>query len=332
MSKFEPTPYLIAEMACAHEGSVERACALIDAAAGAGVDAVQIQIYSTADLVVPQHHLYELLGRIELSPARWQEVTAHARRHRIDLLACVYDLPSLAVAERLGVDGLKLNSSDLSHPQMLAAAAASGMPFTLGTGASTWAEIDAALEVCRAHGARDLVLMHGVQDFPTAVEAARLQRVAALRTRYSLPVGYQDHTDAGDPFARVVDLVALGLGATVLEKHITLDRLERGIDHEAALEPDELSGWVSTVRTGWAVLGDDAVELTASDLRYRAFQKKNIVAARDIAEGQRIESEMLVFLRAGHGLLPTEAHTLVGRTAARGIRAFEPVELADVGD
>lgn len=291
-------PILIAETACAHDGSADEAMRLVDASVEAGADMVQLQVFRAAEQVPPGHKLRELLERIALSDADWTRVFRHAARCGKEIMAFVYDLPSLAVALENGIVALKLNSADLLNRPLLAGCAKSGLPIFLGTGASTIEEIAKSLACIAENGGTKVILMHGVQDFPTAVSDARIDRIRLLRETFGLPVGFGDHTDATLPVSRVIDLMALGLGAQVLEKHITMNRREGKPDHQAALEPDEWKTYAEIVRTAATGLSASApVELTAADRRYRRFQKKFAVASRAISEGEVVTTDAVHFLR-----------------------------------
>ncbi|MBG0791122.1 MAG: N-acetylneuraminate synthase family protein [Desulfovibrionaceae bacterium] len=327
--------YILAEMACAHDGSPEKAKRLIDAAKAAKADGVQLQFFCTDELVTPNNKIHSLLKRIELDREQWRDIHAHARQSGLDVWACTFDLPSVALAGELGVDGIKLNSSDLASPDMIRAVSALGIPFTLGTGASTLEEIAQALDVAREAGGEDIVLMHGVQNFPTALKDANLKRIKLLRSLFPNCVGYADHTDASLPEAKVIDLTALGMGACLLEKHITLDRSEKGVDYQAALEPQELKEYVAAVRGVETGLGSDALRpLTESDKQYRKFQKKSIVAARDLTAGQAITGDTVRFLRTGGtpAIPPSRFSELDGRILKEGVSAMTPIKMEHLAE
>jgi N,N'-diacetyllegionaminate synthase len=312
-------PYLIAEMACAHDGDLQKAKALVDSAAQAGADAVQLQVFSVENQVIPSHSLHPLLVKLEFSAQAWTEIFAYAHSQNMAVFCFAYDIPSLQLALKLGIDGIKLSSADLSNPEMLQAAARSGLPITLGTGASTLDEIGEALGVIRAVGGEKVVLMHGVQNFPTALPDANLRHIQLLQRVFEMPIGYQDHTDAALEISKVMDLVALGMGVCMLEKHITLDRAEKGTDYQAALEPAEFKAWVATMRLAAQALGSAEIRpFNESDINYRKFQKKSIVAARALRQGETLTRDMVAFLRTGQpGLPPREWARLQGKPLAR---------------
>ena len=326
-------PILIAETACAHDGSADEAMRLVDASVAAGADMVQLQVFRAAEQVPPGHKLRGLLERIALSDDDWSKVFRHAAGGGKEVMAFVYDIPSLDVALANGVVALKLNSADLLNRPLLSACAESGLPIFLGTGASTLEEIAKSLSCISEHGGRKVILMHGVQDFPTALSDARIDRIRLLRETFGLPVGYGDHTDATLPISRIIDLMAIGLGAQVLEKHITMDRSEGKPDHQAALHPDEWKLYAETVRTAASGLSTSApVELTEADRRYRRFQKKFAVAARTISKGEAVNDDSVRFLRLEEdGEISAIDFAGMGKVIARrDLAPYEVIRNADL--
>lgn len=326
-------PILIAETACAHDGSADEAIRLVDASVAAGADMVQLQVFRAAEQVPPGHKLRALLERIALCDDDWTRVFQHAAGCGKEVMAFVYDLPSLAVALANGVVALKLNSADLLNRPLLAGCAESGLPIFLGTGASTMEEIAKSLACIAESGGSKVILMHGVQDFPTALGDARIDRIRLLRETFGLPVGYGDHTDATLPISRIIDLMALGIGAQVLEKHITMDRSEGKPDHQAALEPHEWKLYAEMVRTAATGLSASApVELTAADRRYRRFQKKFAVAARAIKEGEAVTAGSVRFLRLEEdGEISAIDFAGLGKVVAkRELAPYEMIRNADL--
>lgn len=326
-------PYLIAEMACAHDGDLDKAKRLVDAAVDSGADAVQFEILDPDDNVVPDVDMYQLLKTLYFKPEEWRALTEHARQSDIAIFNFAYDLKSLELGFELGLDAVKLNSSDLLHTDMLARCAEQGIPLSMGTGGSTLKEIKTALDFYSSHSGTSVFLMQGVQSFPTLNEYARIRRMGILNQTFDCLVGYADHTAGHTDLAKIVDLVALGAGATVLEKHMTWDRSEKGIDHESALEPKELKKYVSLIREAQVVLGDgDVTALIEPDQKYRLFQKKTIVAAHDIELSESITRDKVRFLRNMRvpGVPPTEFGSIDGKKTTRRISKFEQIQFEDL--
>lgn len=324
-------PYIIAEMACAHNGSIKEATALINASIEAKADAIQLQFFVADETVTPHHEAYSIVKSIEFSKDTWRGLVEYARASDIHVWACTYDVPSVALAVECKCDGIKLNSADLSNPDVLEMVAKSGIPFTLGTGASTKDEIQAGLSLLQSFGAENCILMHGVQNFPTATEDLNINRLHWLMENFpGIPVGYADHTEGESSFAHIVDLLAVAKGAAVIEKHITLDRSQRGIDYQAALEPREYIEFVKLLEKAHLALGS-AVErpFSESDLKYRKFQKKSIVAAKDLRKGDRLLREQVNFIRnVEPGLAPKDFSLVKGRTLKVDINQNQNIDFS----
>lgn len=329
-------PYLVCEIACAHEGDFALAQQLIDAAIAARADAVQLQIFDPAHNVAPTSRLYPLLQQLAFTPQQWRALFAHARRADIAVSVFAYDLGSLELALELGADLIKLNSSDLLNLEMLRRIGEAGVPVTIGTGASTMMEIATALDTLLASGGHQVILMHGVQNFPTDMRHAHIRRLQILRQSFNCLVGYADHTEADLAISRTIDLLALGMGAVLLEKHITHDRSKKGVDHQSALNPDEYITYVQTMREAALALGDGRLHpFTPSDYQYRQFQKKTIVAAVDLPTGAIITRESVDFMRVDSDypdLSPADFTQIVGKRTVKPIPQWGLIRRADIED
>jgi len=319
--------YIIAEMACAHDGEVEKAKRIVDAAVEAKTDAIQLQFFSVKDNSTPDVEGYDLGLQIEFTPKQWQEICSYIRQFDIHIFACTFDVPSANLAIRLGVDGIKLNSSDLSNPDILKVVAQSGIPFTLGTGASTIQEIAQAVETLLMNGGNQVIIMHGIQNFPTEIQDAHINKIKMLQALFPFPVGYHDHTDADTPFCRTIDLLAIGAGACVIEKHITLDRSEKGLDYQSALEPEEFKEFVKIIRMAEFAMGPNRIKpLSENEEKYRQFQKKSIVAIRRLETGEVLKREDIAFMRAPkNGLSPTEVNRIIRKPLVRSVAKYAPL-------
>jgi len=323
--------HIIAEMACSHEGDPALARKIIDGAGAAGADSIQFQIWSLKDMVVPHHPDYQMLTRIELSRDVWRELANYVRAKfpAMQIIACVYERSSVDFAQSIAVDAYKIHSADLSNPVLIKHVAQTNKRIDLSAGASTTGEMQSALEWINT---RDTWLMYGYQGFPTPTDAINLNYMMKLKQLFELPVGYQDHSDANLPAAFWLPAAALGMGVDVLEKHITHDRSYKGIDHEAALNPDEFARFVEMVREIEAARGHSTPRpFSPEEVKYRKYSKKSLVAARDLAEGHVIAAEDLLFMRADSlGAPPDQAERLVNRKLRRHIPAHHLVTEDDL--
>lgn len=326
--------HIIAEMACSHEGDPKLARKIIDAAGAAKADAVQFQMWRLERMVVPHHPDYPMLQRIELSPAIWKELASYAReRHpQLQIIACVYEPDSVDLGEQIGVDAYKIHSADLSNPYLIEYVAKTGKRIDLSVGASTLVEIQTAIDWIRNANNNSLWLMYGYQGFPTPTNAIHLDYMKKLEALFELPVGYQDHSAGGSDAAFWLPAAAVGMGIRILEKHITHDRAYKGIDHEAALNPDEFVRFVEMVRELQVARGSALPRpFSEQEEKYRKYAKKSLVAARDLMANHVLTLEDLRYMRADSlGLPPDRAPMIIGRKTKRAIPAFHVISGDDI--
>ncbi len=326
--------YIIAEMACSHEGDPALARTIIDGAGQAGADAIQFQIWKAEDMVVPQHPDLELLQRIELTAEQWTELAAYVRQKYpgMEIIACVYERGIVDFCESINVDAYKLHTSDLSNPFLIKHVAATGKRIDLSVGASTIEEIRIAVQLIRDTTESTIWMMYGYQNFPTPTNAIHLNYMMKLRDLFQVEIGYQDHTGGDLEGAFWLPAAAVGMGVDVLEKHITHDRSKKGVDYQAALNPDEFARFVAMVREIEAAKGTAVPRpFSEEESKYRKYSKKSLVAAHDLAAGTVLKDVDIVFTRATElGLPPDQASRLIGRSTSREIPAFTLISEDDL--
>jgi N-acetylneuraminate synthase len=358
MRRSRPHVYVIAEAGVNHNGSLKRALQLVDAAAEAGTDAVKFQTFRAEELAsssAPKATYQKqttgsagsqlaMLKKLELGPAEHRTLMERCRRRRIDFLSSPFDEASLRLlTDTLRLPVLKIPSGEITNGPLLLQAARSGRRIILSTGMSTLAEIRAALAVLAfglstesawpsrsslerayrsAAGRRLLrekvVVLHCVTDYPTPFKNVQLRAMHALRKAFGLPVGLSDHS-----LGIAVPIAATALGAQVIEKHLTLDRNLPGPDHRASLEPAELAAMVAGIRQVELALGEESKMPGAAELRNVRPARKSLVAACDIARGERYSAQNLVAKRPAGGISPLRFWELVGRRALRDFRKNE---------
>ncbi len=326
--------YIIAEMACSHDGQMDLARTIIDAAGSAGADAIQFQIWNLRAKLVPQHPDFEKESKIELSPDQWAELADYVRENhpQMDIIACVYERSSVDVAMKIGAAAFKIHTADLSNPHLIRYVAETQKRIDLSVGGSTLDEIAAAVNWIREAGNEQIWMMYGIQNFPTPTSDLHLRYMRKLRDLFELPLGYQDHSDPESPDSFYVPACAQGLGVDIQEKHITHDRSKKGIDHEAALNPDEFAEFCRMVRMLDAALGIPVPKpFTDEEIKYRKYAKKSIVAARDLSAGETIGDDDVRFMRAEElGFPPDESRKVIGRTLQRDLGAYRVIHEEDL--
>lgn len=319
--------FVIAEIANSHEGSLKKAKQLIQAAATTGADAIKLQKFVTEELLIGSHILYDLFKKLEFNETEWSELFQYGRQFDLPILADVFDIPSANFVERMEVDGYKIHSTDMANPDLLECVAKTRKPVFLGVGATTLREMEQALSYFK-HSS--VILMHGYQAFPTKIEETHLAFLKTLGEKFQLPVGVMDHVDGEDPLSQVLPLVAIGFGASVIEKHITLSRKEKGIDYESALEPETFKEFVSKVRQIEQAIGKKRHDFSEEENKYRQRMKKSIVAREVIPERTIIQREMLAFKRGEGGISPMEVSKIVGRISKTTIQKDESIQWSQI--
>jgi N-acetylneuraminate synthase/N,N'-diacetyllegionaminate synthase len=325
---------VVAEGGVNHNGDIELAERLVDAAAAAGADAVKFQTFST-DALVSRHApkasyqrettgdaegQREMLARLELGLASHAALMTRAARRGLVFFSTPFDHGSADLLERLGVPCFKISSGEITNLPLLQHVAAKGRPLILSTGMATLEEVEEAVAVIRKAGDPPLVLLHCVSAYPAAAEEMNLRAMDTLRERFGCPVGLSDHT-----LGIEVALAAVARGAAVIEKHLTVDKGLPGPDHRASLDPHEFAALVRGIRTVEAALGDGEKRPTPSEADTRAVARKSLVAARAIRAGERLAADMVAIKRPGTGISPADLERALGRMVIRDLAVDEVI-------
>ena len=322
-------PLIVAELSGNHNGSLERALAIVDAAADAGADAVKLQTY-TADTMTldaggrdftiddpssPWHgrRLYDLYGEAA-TPWEWHPALFERARERgIACFSSPFDESAIAYLERFDPPAYKIASFELTDLPLIAAAARTGRPLIVSTGMATLEEIGAAVTTAREHGAPDVVLLKCTSTYPASPQNSHLRTIPDLRARFGCEVGLSDHT--GGIGAAIA---AVALGAAMIEKHVTLARADGGVDAAFSLEPHELAALVLESARAWEALGEVRYGPTRAErgsLRFR----RSLYVADDVRAGDELTPRNVRIVRPGFGLPPSAYADVLGRRAARDL-------------
>lgn len=318
---------VIAEAGVNHNGSIELAKRLVDAAADAGADIVKFQTFK-ADTIVSKtaqkadyqkrttgtaETQYEMLKRLELSAADHEVLIDRCREKGIGFLSTPFDLDSIRYLHSLGLPFAKIPSGEITNLPYLRAVNAQGGKVILSTGMSTLDEVAAALKALKDC---EVSLLHCTTEYPCPPNEVNLRAMLTLKERFGLPVGYSDHTQGIE-----IPIAAVAMGATIIEKHFTLARNMEGPDHKASLEPDELKAMVAAIRKVEVAFGNGDKAPMPSERKNMPIARKSIVAARDIRRGEALTADNLAVKRPGTGISPMEIDRVIGRHAATDIAA-----------
>jgi len=317
--------FVVAEIGINHDGSVVQAEKLIDAAADAGADAMKFKSYRTDRLLIPSQDryaqqmggaesAYQMLRRCELSWGDQEKLKKHADERGVMFLSTPFDEESADFLDSLGVPVFKIASSDLTHVPLMRHVAAKGKPVLLSTGMSFLSEVADAVYNLRSAGAKEILLLHCVSAYPASSKDMNLRALQTLQSYFELPVGLSDHSEG-----ILLPLVAVALGAVLIEKHFTLDKNASGPDHKASMDPKDLALLVNNLRVVEGSLGDGRKRPSDVEEEGRLFNRRSIVAAVDIRAHETIAQWMLTFKRPGSGLEPRHWEKVIGMTARRNI-------------
>ena len=331
---------IIAEAGVNHNGSIDIAKQLVDKAVVAGVDYIKFQTFKAANLVtkaarqaeyqkknigVENDSQYQMLKRLELSPKDHETLIDYCRVRNIKFFSTAFDFDSMEYLHSLNLGLWKIPSGEVTNYPFLKRIATYNEKTILSTGMCDMDDVRAAVEALFKNGLskENLVLLHCNTEYPTPFEDVNLKAMNALREEFNVDVGYSDHTKGIE-----VPIAAVALGATVIEKHFTLDRQMEGPDHKASLEPDELKEMVSSIRNiEKALEGDGTKHITASERKNMSIARKSIVAAKNILKGELLTEDSITVKRPGTGVSPMLWDSVIGTKAIRDFKADELIEL-----
>lgn len=330
---------IIAEAGVNHNGDITQAKKLIDAAAEAGSDYVKFQTFKASKLVTKaaeradyqnsntgdSDSQFEMLRKLELSEDAHLELISYCESKSIKFLSTGFDLDSLEFLNNIGINLFKIPSGEITNLPYLRKIASFNKPVIMSTGMASITEVQEAFEVLIQGGLtkNGISIVHCNTEYPTPMEDVNLKAMNDIGKRMDVEIGYSDHT-----LGIEVPIAAVALGATVIEKHFTLDRTLPGPDHRASLEPDELKAMVIAIRNiEKAISGSGTKEPSPSEIKNKTVARKSIVATRAIKKGEELSESNLGIKRPGTGVSPMRWDEVLGTTA---IRDFEAEELISI--
>ncbi|MDP4182528.1 MAG: N-acetylneuraminate synthase [Bacillota bacterium] len=329
---------LIAEAGVNHNGDIDTAKSLVDAAKKANCNAVKFQTFKADKLVTKfaqkadyqidntgtNETQFEMLKNLELSEENHWKLYNYCRQQDILFLSTPFDEESADFLEAMGMKIFKIPSGEITNKNFIKHIAKKRKTIILSTGMSTLGEVEEALEWIYEEGCKKVILLHCVSSYPADFKDVNLNAIRTLRECFKVKVGYSDHTVGTE-----ASIAAAALGADVIEKHITLDRTMEGPDHKLSLEPLELEQMVTAIRNIEAALGDGKKRPTERELELRKNVRKYIVTEKNIYTGQTITSDMLSVKRAGGGFDPKYLELIIGAIAAKDMPYGHVIEKGD---
>lgn len=329
----DSSPFVIAEMSGNHNQSLERALAIVEAAAAAGAHALKIQTYTadtmTLDVDEGEFHIeHPLWGGQSLhrlyqqayTPWEWHApIFGRARELGMLAFSTPFDDSAVDFLESLDVPAYKIASFENADLPLIRKVAATGKPMIVSTGMATLAELDEMVQAARGAGCRDLVLLKCTSTYPATPENSHIRTIPHMRELFGCQVGLSDHTPGIG-----AAVAAVALGATVIEKHFTLRRADGGVDASFSLEPEELAALVTETERAWQALGQVRYGPTEAEVASRVY-RRSLYIVRDMARGEVLGPDSLRAIRPGLGLAPKYYDQLLGRRLARDARRGTPL-------
>lgn len=319
----EASPYVIAEIGSNFDQSLDKARELIDVAAKAGADAVKFQLFRADTLYRPGDDLYEIFRSIELNPDWLETLADHAASQNVAFMASSFDPGSVDALEAVGVPAHKVASSETTNTPLLTHIAATGKPLFVSTGMCDLTDVVQAINVCRRAGNGAVALLQCGSLYPLEPAQANLKVMDTFQRLFSCPVGFSDHTLGG-----IAAIAAVGRGACILEKHITLDRGGDGPDHFYAMEPDEFGRLVASVREAYATLGNGEKELLAQEREIG--RREGLYATRSLKAGDILSSDVVDCRRPATGIRARDIFSALGAKLGSDVAAGAPIHWQDL--
>ena len=329
---------IIAEAGVNHNGDLKMAKQLIDTAAEAGADLVKFQSFKASSLVTRlaekadyqnqntnnKESQYEMLCQLELSTEMHDELISYCAIRDIGFFSTGFDIESIDLLMSLGQDCIKIPSGEITNLPYLRHIGGLGKTVIFSTGMATLGEIEDAIEVLEQAGTlrSKITVLHCTTEYPTPMAEVNLSAMQNIHSAFGVSVGYSDHTSGIE-----VAIAAVALGASVIEKHFTLDRNLPGPDHKASLEPKELKAMVAAIRNIEVALGDGLKRITPSETKNKPIVRKSLVAMQDIIKGEVFTEKNLTTKRPGTGIPPMRWDEVIGRKAHRNFSEDELIDL-----
>ncbi len=330
--------FIIAEAGVNHNGSVDLATQLVDVAVDAGADAVKFQTFKAENIIsryAPKANYQqettnknesqlEMVRRLELSPAEHKELIKYCKTKGIIFMSAPFDLESIDLLLELGLETMKIPSGEITNLPYLRKIGGLGKRIIMSTGMADLKEIEDALNILLQSGTdrTDITILHCNTEYPSPFEDVNLPAMLTIKNAMNVNVGYSDHT-----LGIEVPIAAAALGASVIEKHFTLDKSMAGPDHKASLEPGELKAMVQAIRNVEKASGDGIKKPSSSELSNKQIVRKSIVARKNIQEGEVFTDQNITLKRHGTGISPMMFDEILGKTAKKNFNYDELIEI-----
>jgi N,N'-diacetyllegionaminate synthase len=318
--------FIIAEAGVNHNGSIQMAKELVDAACEMKGDCIKFQTFKAESVIskyaqkaeyqkrttnVKESQL-DMVKQLQLSYDDFFELNKYCQKKGILFLSTPFDFASIDFLQSIDISMWKIPSGEITNLPYLIKIAQTGKPVILSTGMSTLEEVKVAVEILKHNGSSEITVLHCNTEYPTPYEDVNLKAMLTIQNELGVKVGYSDHTPGIE-----VPIAAVAMGAVVIEKHFTLDKNMEGPDHKASLEPDEFAAMVKAIRNIEKALGTSEKKPSSSEIKNMVIARKSIIAARDITKGEKFTEDNLTVKRPGNGISPMKWFEILGTSAIK---------------
>lgn len=331
--------FIIAEAGVNHNGDIELAKKLIDVAKEAGVDAVKFQTFHAEEIVSlkskkadyqyrsKEKTQYEMLKKLELSFSEFRELKKYCDSKCIEFMSTPYDIKSVEFLNNIEVNRFKISSADLINEPLIEAISKTKKQIILSTGMANLGEIEKTISISLINnlGNKDIILLHCTTSYPTSYDQVNMNVLHTLKEAFGLPVGYSDHT-----LGIEIPIMAVSMGAKVIEKHFTLDRTMEGPDHFASLEPNELKEMVKSIRNIEKAFGNGRKVITDDEKKNMLYMRRSLHASIDIKKGELIKNNNIKITRPFDGIEPWFVDIISGKKVKNNVKKDDPIRWEDL--
>lgn len=328
---------IIAEAGVNHNGSIKIAKKLIDEAKLANADFIKFQYYTTNNIVIKTSKLasyqkknvnkniltqYNLLKKYEFNKNQIKELIKYAKFKKINIFFSIFDLESLNFLKKLNIKFIKIPSGEIDNAPLLEAIGSLKKQIIMSTGMSELAEIKYALKILITSGTpkKNITVLHCNTEYPSPINDINMKAMVNIKKKLGVDIGYSDHSNSIE-----VPIVAVALGAKVIEKHFTLNKKLSGPDHKASLSPKELKSMILNIKNTEKILGSELKKITKSEMKNKSVVRKSIVALQNIKKGEKFTKKNLTLKRPGTGISPKEYYKLIGKISKKNFYVNEQI-------
>ncbi len=316
----EKNTYVIAEGGLNHNGDINIAKKLIDSAKECGANAIKFQTYKTENFVRETNQYFDVFKNAELNFEQFEELKNYSKSIGLTFFSTPFDIESAEFLNQLEIPCFKIASSDLTNLPLITKIAKMQKPMIISSGLSTMNEINDAVNCCLFEGNNQIALLHCVANYPTQPNEVNMNVINTLKKTFDFPIGYSDNGESS-----LVDIVAVSMGANIIEKHFTLDKKMSGPDHGFSIEPNDLKSLISQIHEIDQMKGDGIKIPQFSEIKNRLTIRKSITAKRDLQQGEKIQEDDISIKRPADGIEPKYLTMILGKTINTNIKKDSPI-------